>query len=124
MPAKSLWIPPLILALLGVLFGCFPHIIGDWIAQPTVNSIMKVKTDFHLQIWHGFNLVLLLSALTIILGTILYFINKPNPRKLQWIERLNFIAPLTIFQKHISAFTIFQQVTPTTFIMDTYVPIF
>ncbi|UZJ66045.1 proton-conducting transporter membrane subunit [Sphingobacterium sp. KU25419] len=99
MPAKSLWIPPILLALLGVLFGCFPHIIGDWIAQPTVNSIMKVKTDFHLQIWHGFNLVLLLSALTIILGTILYFINKPNPRKLQWIERLNFIAPLTIFQK-------------------------
>lgn len=99
MPAKSLWIPPLLLALLGGLFGCFPHIIGDWIAQPTVNSIMKVKTDFHLQIWHGFNLVLLLSALTIILGTILYFVNKPNPRKLQWIERLNFIAPLTIFQK-------------------------
>ncbi|AIM38727.1 putative monovalent cation/H+ antiporter subunit A [Sphingobacterium sp. SG20118] len=98
LPEKSLWIPPLLLALLGLVFGCFPSIIGDWIAQPTVNGIMKINSDFHLKIWHGFNTVLLLSALTIILGTLVYFINQPSQRKLLWIEKLNFIAPQSIFQ--------------------------
>ena len=99
LPAKSLWIPPFILALLGVVFGCFPTFIGDLIAQPTVNSIMSVKSDFQLKIWHGFNTILLLSAITIVLGTVIYFINKPSEHKLKWIEKLNFLAPITIFQK-------------------------
>lgn len=99
LPSKSLWIPPFILAILGIVFGCFPTFIGDLIAKPTVNSIMAIKSDFHLKIWHGFNTVLLLSAITIVLGTVIYLINKPSERKLKWIEQLNCIAPITIFQK-------------------------
>lgn len=99
LPSKSLWIPPFILAILGIVFGCFPTFIGDLIAKPTVNSIMVIKSDFHLKIWHGFNTVLLLSAITIVLGTVIYLINKPSERKLKWIEQLNCIAPITIFQK-------------------------
>ncbi|UIR56260.1 putative monovalent cation/H+ antiporter subunit A [Sphingobacterium sp. SRCM116780] len=98
LPAKSLWIPPFLLAFLGLVFGCFPDIIGNWIAQPTVNSIMKVTSDFHLKIWHGFNTVLLLSVLTLVVGTFIFFLNKPSERKLKWIEKLNYIAPKSIFQ--------------------------
>src|SRR5690606_15361590 len=53
---------------------------------------------FQLKIWHGFNLVLLLSAITIIAGTILFVSNKPSAGKLAWIGRFNAFAPENIMR--------------------------
>ncbi|HCX55728.1 MAG TPA: Na(+)/H(+) antiporter subunit A, partial [Sphingobacterium sp.] len=71
LPYKAMWIPPLLLAILGVVFGCIPGLVGEWIAGPTATSILAKPETFHLKIWHGFNLILLLSAITIAAGTLL-----------------------------------------------------
>lgn len=92
-PYKAMWIPPLLLAVLGVAFGCIPGLIGDWIAGPTAVSILAKPETFQLKIWHGFNLVLLLSAITIAAGTLLYFANRPSAKKLAWIANFNKISP-------------------------------
>ncbi len=93
LPYKAMWIPPLLLAILGVIFGCIPGLIGEWIAGPTAVSILAKTEVFQLKIWHGFNLILLLSAITIAAGTLLYFVNKPSHNKLTWIAKFNKISP-------------------------------
>ncbi len=93
LPYKAMWIPPLVLAVLGVVFGCIPGLIGEWIAGPTAVSILAKTEVFQLKIWHGFNLILLLSAITIAAGTLLYFVNKPSHNKLTWIAKFNKISP-------------------------------
>ncbi len=93
LPYKAMWIPPLLLAILGVVFGCIPGLVGEWIAGPTATSILAKPETFQLKIWHGFNLILLLSAITIAAGTLLYFTNRPNEKKLAWIANFNKISP-------------------------------
>jgi len=97
LPYKSMWIPPLILALLGFVFGFFPGIVGDAIISPTVNVVYGQLVEMHLKIWHGFNTVLILSLVTLGVGTIVYFINQPNAKKLTQLGRLDFMAPETLY---------------------------
>ncbi len=96
-PPVSMWLPPLILALFGVVFGCIPGFAGEMFSSQTANAILGTDAGMHLKIWHGFNLVLLLSIGTLAAGTILYFWNKPDERKTAFILRFNHIAPQHIF---------------------------
>lgn len=99
LPYPSLWIPPMILAVLGVVFGLVPGAIGHFFSAQTANSIFGGDTEMHLKIWHGFNLVLILSLATLAAGTLLYLANKPSVNKLNVIERLNGISPQAIFNR-------------------------
>lgn len=96
LPYKEMWIPPLALALLGVIFGCFPGTISQYITTPTTNSILAYSTNIHLASWHGWTLVLFLSIGTLLLGSVVYILNKPSDTKLASIERLNSISPKNI----------------------------
>ncbi|TJZ60696.1 putative monovalent cation/H+ antiporter subunit A [Sphingobacterium olei] len=97
LPYKSMWIPPLILAILGLVFGWFPGPVGDFINHATANAVYGSETDMYLKIWH-LNIVLILSVATLLAGTLVYFVNKPSPSKLKAIEKLNSIAPQRIFR--------------------------
>ncbi|GGE08295.1 MULTISPECIES: putative monovalent cation/H+ antiporter subunit A [Sphingobacterium] len=96
LPYKSMWIPPLILGCLGLLFGLLPGLVGDLLSKQTANSIFGADTEMHLAIWHGFNTVLILSLATLAAGTILYFANKPSLLRLNKIEKLQGISPQRI----------------------------
>lgn len=98
LPNKSMWMPPVLLAILGFVFGCYPAMLDAFIA-PVVQSLTGVLADVYLKIWHGFNTVLVLSAVTLVTGTLIYFINKPSKAKLAIVERYNSIAPLEIYKK-------------------------
>ncbi|MGH2624513.1 MAG: proton-conducting transporter membrane subunit, partial [Sphingobacterium sp.] len=69
MPYKSMWIPPLILSFLSLLFGLFPGIVGDLISKQTAQAIWGSTTEVHLAIWHGWNIIIILSLLTLGVGT-------------------------------------------------------
>lgn len=99
LPYTSMWLPPLILAILGVVLGCLPGIAGDWIAHPTANAILGFESDMHLKIWHGFNGVLVLSVLTLVLGTFLYVRLKPVAGDKKFTHRFHHWAPQQIFDK-------------------------
>lgn len=96
-PYASLWVPPLVLALLGLTAGIVPGIFGDYFSLQTANSIYGSDTEMHLAIWHGVNTVLILSLSTLAAGTIIYFVNKPSIKKLATVERLNVFAPQQFF---------------------------
>lgn len=99
MPGFLLWMPPLFLALLGILFGAFPMLIDTSIIAPAVTAMGGDGSQVHLELWHGFTLVLLLSAITIIVGLVLYFKITPTERLNLRAARFEFISPREIFQK-------------------------
>lgn len=109
LPYKGMWIPPLVLALLGVVFGCFPHLVGDFITNAAANTMYGMNTHAHLAIWHGWNTVLFLSLGTLALGTLVYLANKPSAKKLAWIEQFNQISPQHIIESISDKVLIFSQ---------------
>ncbi len=88
-----LWIPVAILSSLTLLFGFFPMLADEGILKFAFNAVSDVPTNLHLKIWHGFNLVLLLSATTIILGLLLFLSKRKKGKSLVFIEKFNVIAP-------------------------------
>jgi len=92
-----MWIPPLILSSLGIVFGLFPTLIEGAIIKPVVASLINSTPEFHLQLWHGFNLVLVLSGITIACGLILFFIIKPSETLLGKIIKFREISPEGLF---------------------------
>ncbi|SJM69381.1 Na(+) H(+) antiporter subunit A; Na(+) H(+) antiporter subunit B [Corynebacterium glutamicum] len=74
-PVKfKLWIAPVILAILTVVFGVFPKPVSEAIVTHLDNvtpSLDDVHTE--LALWHGLNLPLLLSVVIIISGFIIFW---------------------------------------------------
>ncbi|SKB51517.1 multicomponent Na+:H+ antiporter subunit A [Parapedobacter luteus] len=93
LPSLLMWAPPLLLALLGIAFGAFPAIADASLLNPAASAMINKPIDTPLKIWHGFNLVLLLSGLTLALGAFLYLMRKPSASGLDWIERFNNLSP-------------------------------
>jgi len=114
-PGILFWLPPMVLAVLGIAFGIFPSLIEP-IVFPVVTAMGESLGNEHLKLWHGFNTVLWLSIATIVVGTALYFTLKPSQKLVASAERVEFISPKsltagawTYFNKSASLWTrIFQ----------------
>jgi multicomponent Na+:H+ antiporter subunit A len=106
-PDFWLYAPAIFLGVLGLVFGIYPKLAQSLFVHPAVNAIAASSTVINLKIWHGWNLVLALSAITIITGTILYFVLKPTHRKENFIHKFDLISPQSISQKGIDYFKTF-----------------
>jgi multicomponent Na+:H+ antiporter subunit A len=73
---------PGLLVLLSLIFGISPNILGKWIVDPAMSVIYAEPVKTELKLWHGFNLVLLLSLATVAVGTLLSYILI----KKDWVE--------------------------------------
>lgn len=67
-----LWAPPVLLATLGLVLGLLPSLPAVWIIGPAASAIMASPQTVKLSLWHGFNLALGLSGLTLLLAGALY----------------------------------------------------
>lgn len=97
-PSPILWVPPLLLGVGSVLFGVFPALIEQSLIQPVFASISGLDTSIYLALWHGFNTVLLLSILTLIIGTAIYFQWKPSEAKFARTLKFEKISPQTLLE--------------------------
>ena len=70
--APNLWLGPALLAVLGVVFAGLPSLIDDSLLRPAVQAIAREPVALHLTLWHGFNLSLALSALSVAGGLAIY----------------------------------------------------
>ena len=107
-PDFLMWAPAIILAVLGVLFGIFPMLIESALVKPVVSALGADASEYHLALWHGFNTVLLLSGITIAVGTLLYFFVKPSAKLENRIGKLEFISPKSILEKGTHYFNVFS----------------
>lgn len=90
---------PLILAGLGLIFGLFAGVLVQPLLARVANVILNQEVPLGLQIWHGFNVVLMLSLLTLLLGFFLYLFRA---RSRQLPSSLGFIyrnGPAAIYEK-------------------------
>ncbi len=110
LPSPLMWGPPLLMVTAGIVFGLFPQLIETGFAQPIVDQMIDAPKEFHLKLWHGFNLILGLSALTMGVGICLYFIIKPSHKKESFIESFEGIAPKTLTLRFSETFQWFSGV--------------
>lgn len=71
--APSLWLPPLLLALAGMLAGAGPDVIlGPSLLGPAAAAVLDQPVALKLALFHGWTPALALSVLTVLLGSALY----------------------------------------------------
>lgn len=69
---------PLVLAVLGALFGVFPDALAAMLVNPSVASILgSTEPAKELRLWAGINLPLFLSVATFVLGFAIYGFKRP-----------------------------------------------
>lgn len=110
LPSPLMWVPPLILATLGLVFGLFPFLIEQSLIQPLFSSISKSGTEIHLKLWHGFNLIFGLSMTTLFLGTLLYWKLNPSKKLFQKALRFESLSPEKLVGHFVSGFSGFARI--------------
>ena len=71
-PSVRMYAGPALLAVLGLAAGAWPSLIGGPLVESAASSMMFKAADVHLKLWHGFNVVFLLSLATVATGLVLY----------------------------------------------------
>ncbi|MFC6999703.1 putative monovalent cation/H+ antiporter subunit A [Rufibacter roseus] len=108
LPSPLMWIPPLLLASCGIVFGLFPFLIEGSLLVPAVSSLLSTAPDFHLQLWHGFNIILLLSTITIGSGIFLFYYLQSSESKLAWVSRFEPFSPKSVLVGMAKGFALFS----------------
>jgi multicomponent Na+:H+ antiporter subunit A len=70
----SMWLGPVLLAGLCILFGIIPEWVSRWLVEPAVRAVHWTPENIKLKLFYGFNYPLLLSVATLSLGTVFYFL--------------------------------------------------
>jgi len=68
----TMWMPPMVLAVLGLAAGIFPGYIVGSLLEPAIASVLDRPTEVKLSLWHGINVPLMMSVATVIIGLILF----------------------------------------------------
>ncbi len=79
----SMLLGPAILASLGLGFGLLPWLAGQGLLAAAASAVYGHPVNISLSLWHGVNLPLILSALILIAGILLYF---KWPRLRDWFN--------------------------------------
>ena len=67
-----MWLGPMLLAVGGLVGGIFPDLFAASIIEPAVIDILDRQTDVELALWHGINVPLALSVVTVLVGVLLF----------------------------------------------------
>nr|WP_233244210.1 hydrogen gas-evolving membrane-bound hydrogenase subunit E [Brumimicrobium oceani] len=102
-PHFLLWFMPMILAALSLLFGLFPAMV-EALFTKNITPLLTGEASPHLAIWHGFNLIILLSAITILGGIAIYFFWKPSHKKESGMLKFDAFAPKSLALKFADLF--------------------
>lgn len=109
LPSPLMWVPPLVLAALCLLFGVAPALLESGIVHPSLTALGASEAEPALKLWHGFNTVLLLSGVTLALGSGIYFAVRPSENLEAALDRWAHISPETIFKKGSGLFRRFSR---------------
>jgi multicomponent Na+:H+ antiporter subunit A len=72
----TMWLGPVFMGALGLIFGIFPDWVGHWLIEPAVRAFHPSMEHIQLKLFYGINEPLLLSITTLSLGAILYRIRQ------------------------------------------------
>ena len=70
----AMWAGPALLAAAGLLTGIFPDLLASAVLTPALGEVLGERgRDAYLSLWHGLNVPLALSVLTVLLGAALFW---------------------------------------------------
>ena len=92
-----IWGPPLLLGLLGLLFGLVPSLIQPLLGQAMLSVGLSQAAT--LKLWHGFNVVLAWSLATLVLGLLTYTLWKLHASRGEWLMKWEVMAPKRLFMQ-------------------------
>jgi len=100
----GLWLPPLLLGLAGLLFGIWIQTVGVAFIAPALTAVLKTPYTVKLSLWHGLTPMLGLSAMTLLLGIILF----TQQERIQatgesLFHRLEPVGPASLYNRTIKA---------------------
>ena len=80
--------PPLLLSTVGLVVGIVPEMTVEPLLKWSAANAYTAAPSMKLKLWHGFNMVLLLSGLTLLSGVGLYFVRTYLRRfqKPYWLQ--------------------------------------
>ena len=68
----SLYLGPLVLGALSLGIGLVPALVDTRLVEPAVSAIAGDPVEVSLYIWHGFNVMLAMSVITVLLGAVAF----------------------------------------------------
>jgi multicomponent Na+:H+ antiporter subunit A len=89
----SLLAGPLLLGVLGVSTGLLPGLLATQLVSAAVAGTTQQPAQIELVLWHGINLVLAFSAITLALGGLIYWWRASARRLTGWLELGGRIGP-------------------------------
>ena len=78
-----MWCGPVVLGSIGIVFGITPEWVGHWLVAPAVRAFHVSSEHIKLELFHGINMPLLLSILTITMGVCFYLFHRSLYRLLK-----------------------------------------
>lgn len=102
--SAALYLPPVLLASTGLVFGLLPGFFVTPLLRRAAEAMLGIEQVFELALWHGFNLVLGLSLLTVLLGYVLY---RFSNRLLAYAGRFNLLyrfGPANVYRHGLKGF--------------------
>jgi multicomponent Na+:H+ antiporter subunit A len=83
----TMWLGPVFLGGLGLIFGIVPDWIGHWLIEPAVRAFHPSMEDIQLKLFYGINEPLLLSIATLSLGSLFYWFKQPLRQTIDYVLR-------------------------------------
>ncbi len=100
--SPALWLGPLLLGALGLLFGLFPALPGRLLIEPAVSAIRAEHIEVALALWHGINPVLLLSIATVALGILFFYFRRQGRDFAEAYAPPRWLLPATWYQRSVA----------------------
>jgi multicomponent Na+:H+ antiporter subunit A len=100
--APSMWLGPIVLALVGLATGIGHAPLGRWFIQPAASAISGERQETALALWHGFTPPLLLGATSLAVGIAIYFVRERIGRAVRRGEPLLHWGPEAWYRLSIS----------------------
>lgn len=103
-PSWTMWIGPVVLGGLGIFFGIIPQWVSAYLIEPAVAAFHPTYEEVRLSLFHGFNLPLLLSAVTLGLGTLFYLLRRSIGAGVGALDRVLPIGANGVYDHGLAAF--------------------
>jgi multicomponent Na+:H+ antiporter subunit A len=94
----AMWIGPLTLSILGLLFGFFPKVMGSTLIAPAAAAVMGESVEVKLALWHGVTPMLILSGITILMGTLLYAFRDSIRNIVEKTDLGKYVGPARLYE--------------------------
>jgi len=96
-PPMRMIVAPGLLAVAGLATGLAPSLLSRPLISPASSSILGEPVSVKLALWHGFGTVLLLSAITVVAGALIYAGRRRMVAAAGTLEPLGTVGPSRIY---------------------------